>query len=357
MSFIHQYIYRGTFEAALSFDGIGIPEKFKRFHGHSYKFTISESNTIKQENAIFPRLVQINDSIKNRLDYQNINKTTGLSLPNDAFLIQWIINEFNNNEINYLSLKSTSDSGVYWEKNSGFNGFWETLIHSAHFLPNLPENHKCHNLHGHNFKIVLGWKSECADNLMPYWSVKEIFNPFFLRLHQKILNDIPGLENPTSEGLCFWLWEKIKIVFPELSSVTVYETATSGCTYRGNNWESFKELNMDCAIDGPKGIMGHSYIIKLFVTGKLDPTFNWTLDFGEIKNRFAPFYKMIDHKYLSQVEGLISPDKQKNLLLELALWIFKRLQGAIPILSAVQIEDTPESGIFLKITPDINQTD
>ncbi len=47
------------------------------------------------------------------------------------------------------------------------------------------------------------------------------------------LNEIEGLENPTSEVLAHWVWERLAPSLPGLSQVVVRETCTSGCAYRG----------------------------------------------------------------------------------------------------------------------------
>ena len=52
-------------------------------------------------------------------------------------------------------------------------------------------------------------------------------------LDHNYLNDVPGLDNPTSENLARWVWERLKPDLPLLAAVTVHETCTSTSTYRG----------------------------------------------------------------------------------------------------------------------------
>jgi 6-pyruvoyltetrahydropterin/6-carboxytetrahydropterin synthase len=47
------------------------------------------------------------------------------------------------------------------------------------------------------------------------------------------LNDIPGLENPTSEVLATWIWDRMMVLIPCLSSVQVQENDDCGAVYRG----------------------------------------------------------------------------------------------------------------------------
>ncbi|MGW0542308.1 6-carboxytetrahydropterin synthase QueD [Streptomyces griseoincarnatus] len=114
--------------------------------------------------------------------------------------------------------------------------FREFTFEAAHRLPNVPEGHKCARLHGHSYKVIVhvdapvdpesGW-------VMDFGDLKKAFKPLEAKLDHYYLNDIEGLENPTSEVLARWIWERLKPTLPDLSALTVRETCTSGCTYRG----------------------------------------------------------------------------------------------------------------------------
>ncbi|MBM2830370.1 MAG: 6-carboxy-5,6,7,8-tetrahydropterin synthase [Gammaproteobacteria bacterium] len=109
-------------------------------------------------------------------------------------------------------------------------------IEAAHLLPNLPDNHKCKRLHGHSFRIevhVTGPVDEHLGWVMDFADIGTHIKPVFETLDHRFLNDINGLENPTSENLARWIWQKLKPQLAELSSIVVGETCTSGCIYRG----------------------------------------------------------------------------------------------------------------------------
>ncbi|HET6763654.1 MAG TPA: 6-carboxytetrahydropterin synthase QueD [Longimicrobiaceae bacterium] len=116
--------------------------------------------------------------------------------------------------------------------------FREFVFEAAHRLPNVPDGHKCARLHGHSFRVELhvrgpvdahtGWVMDFAD-------VKAAFKPFYDELDHHYLNEIPGLENPTSENLSRWIWRRVKPVLPGLCRVVVRETCTSGSTYHGED--------------------------------------------------------------------------------------------------------------------------
>ena len=114
--------------------------------------------------------------------------------------------------------------------------FAEFSFEAAHRLPNVAPNHKCARLHGHSFNVrvtvtgpvdpKLGWVIDFAD-------VKGAFAPLHAVLDHHYLNEVDGLENPTSEVLAMWLWERLKPQLSMLSAVEVRETCTVGCVYRG----------------------------------------------------------------------------------------------------------------------------
>lgn len=109
-------------------------------------------------------------------------------------------------------------------------------IEAAHRLPNLPDDHKCSRLHGHSFRIevhVSGDVDETTGWVIDFSDISLAFKPLFESLDHHYLNDIEGLENPTSENLAKWVWQKLKPGLPLLSSVVIQETCTAGCIYSG----------------------------------------------------------------------------------------------------------------------------
>lgn len=107
---------------------------------------------------------------------------------------------------------------------------------SAHRLPHVPEGHKCGRLHGHTFHVrvtLRGVAGEHTGWVMDFADLKAAWKPLDRVLDHRYLNDIEGLENPTSEVLAVWIWDRLKPVLPELWEVQVKETCTSGCSYRG----------------------------------------------------------------------------------------------------------------------------
>ncbi len=111
-------------------------------------------------------------------------------------------------------------------------------LQCARRLPALPASHSCSRLHGHSFRVELtvsgpldpahGWVLDFAD-------LEAAWRPIHAALDHRYLNDIEGLDNPTSERLAMWLWARLKPVLPGLSGIRVMETHDAGCAYRGES--------------------------------------------------------------------------------------------------------------------------
>ena len=115
--------------------------------------------------------------------------------------------------------------------------FKEFRFEAAHKLPNVPPGHKCARLHGHSFKIkvtVEGVVGEKSGWVMDFADVKTAVSPILKQLDHYYLNEISGLENPTSENIARWIWDKLLASLPQLYEIEIQETCTSGCVYNGN---------------------------------------------------------------------------------------------------------------------------
>ena len=107
---------------------------------------------------------------------------------------------------------------------------------AAHSLPTFPQGHKCRRLHGHSFKVdvlVAGEVDPAKGYLIDYADIKAACDPIRKQLDHYHLNEIEGLENPTSEVLARWIWDRLRPRLPLLSRVSVRETCTSACEYAG----------------------------------------------------------------------------------------------------------------------------
>jgi 6-pyruvoyltetrahydropterin/6-carboxytetrahydropterin synthase len=107
---------------------------------------------------------------------------------------------------------------------------------ASRYLPRLPASHPCSRMHGHTFQVRLvmrgevdpasGWMVDFGDVEQRIGTVRELVD-------HRCLNDIPGLENPTTEILAEWLWRRLAADLPGLYEITVQEHPTRGITYYG----------------------------------------------------------------------------------------------------------------------------
>lgn len=112
----------------------------------------------------------------------------------------------------------------------------EFRFEAAHSLPHVPTGHKCGRMHGHSFRVevtVRGPVDPRTGWLMDFAELKDKFRPLEDQLDHRLLNKVPGLENSTSENIARWIWQRLKATVPQLASITVHETCTSKCVYRG----------------------------------------------------------------------------------------------------------------------------
>jgi len=116
--------------------------------------------------------------------------------------------------------------------------FKQFNFEAAHRLPNVPEQHKCFRLHGHSFAVKITVEGDVDSNsgwVMDFSDISKAFAPILNQLDHFYLNEIEGLENPTSENIAKWIWGKLKPELAQLSEVEIRETCTSGCIYSGQS--------------------------------------------------------------------------------------------------------------------------
>jgi 6-pyruvoyltetrahydropterin/6-carboxytetrahydropterin synthase len=114
--------------------------------------------------------------------------------------------------------------------------FRDFRFEAAHLLPHVDPGHKCARLHGHSYRVTVHVVGEVGPEtgwVMDFADLAKAFEPLHDQLDHRYLNEIDGLDNPTSEVLAQWIWARLEPMLPGLDSVVVHETCTSGCVYRG----------------------------------------------------------------------------------------------------------------------------
>lgn len=108
---------------------------------------------------------------------------------------------------------------------------------AAHFLPHLPPAHKCRRIHGHSFEVEIAVRGEMDPRLgwlLDYADLAAAFKPIWEQLDHNFLNEIEGLENPTSENIALWIWTRLQPALPQIAEIVVAETCSARCVYRGD---------------------------------------------------------------------------------------------------------------------------
>ena len=112
----------------------------------------------------------------------------------------------------------------------------EFRFEAAHRLPRVPEGHKCARLHGHSFRVelaVAGPVDQETGWFIDFGVLYALWAPLHDALDHRYLNEIDGLENPTSEVLSKWIWDQLKPRLPSLVRITLFETCEARCEYEG----------------------------------------------------------------------------------------------------------------------------
>lgn len=341
MSSSHQLYFtaQAPFEAAckISLFGQGL-HPAGRLHGHSYKMAIRTAQT---EISLKQLSKQVN-WLAEQLDYQYLNDI--IEQPTDENIARWVLNQTDLKNIHKVAIQSTENSGVDLDQNSQAHIWRRYRFEAAHQLPNVPAEHPCGRMHGHGFEIILHVNQDIAKNDMGmnFDVLDTLWAPLNRQLNGKCLNHIDGLQNPTSELLSFWIWQRIKPQCPALSWVTVYETHTSGCHYNGEDYRIWKEFRFESALLHNQQLLGHSYKCRLHLTAPLDEMLGWTVDYGVIKQIFTPVYEKLDHQLLNHSLACEELDFSDVLML-----IRQQCAELIPGLQRIDLYESPGLGAQL----------
>ena len=356
------YIVSAPFESACQINILPKQHPAAQLHGHSYqaslRIPLSSLNAIAgfRENQQ-DTVAMLKNHLQNTivpLNYTFLNDH--LTIPTDENLARWIHKKSNFYGIDRVGIQSTDDSGVDLDNQDQAHIWRRYRFEAAHQLPNVAAGHPCGRMHGHGFEVIL----HANQNLIHEQAGQDMgidfaqIDQYWQSLHEQLdytcLNDISGLENPTSEVLAHWIWQQLKPEFKQLSWVTVYETHTSGCHYNGKHYRIWKEQRFESALkltqlntnDKRRKLHGHSYLIRLHLTADLDKVMGWTVDYGDVKSCFKAVYEQLDHHQLDCLEGL--EDASVGHLL---YWIKDKMAEALPQLDRIDLFETPGCGATL----------
>jgi 6-pyruvoyltetrahydropterin/6-carboxytetrahydropterin synthase len=346
-----------TFESARRIGQLLDGHRARRLHGHGFQAAVRVAvapGWAGFRGAEVDRLRERLERCVAPLDYQLLNDH--LQQPTDENLARWLQARLDVPGVEQIGIRSTLRAGAILCGNERTTVWRRYRFEAAHRLPNVPPGHKCARMHGHGFEVVLhvdvmpqrreeldGQELD-ADRLDRCWS------PLQAQFHQACLNEIPGLENPTSEMIAATIWGRLKPLLPELSSVTVYETSSCGAHFDGERYRIWTEFSLDSALrlarapaaDPRQRVHGHTYGLRLHLTAPLDRVLGWTIDFGDVKEIFGPVLLRIDHQPLHEVPGIDESDTAA-----VARWIKGQVAADLPQLDRVDLYETPGCGVIL----------
>lgn len=353
------------FEAAVRVPVLPLGHRAARLHGHSYRARVRAALPAGwspgpdgfaggETDALHAALAEAVAP----LDYADLNAR--LPVPTDENLARFIharLRDAGVPGVATVGLRSTADTGADLAPDGHAHLWHRFRFEAAHQLPQVPAGHPCGRMHGHGFEVILhldqdlaGGGTGAADMGVDFDAIAELWAPLHAELDHACLNDIPGLENPTSELLCRWLWVRLKPQVPALSWVTVYETATAGCHFDGAHYRIWKELRFESALrleqapdgDRRRRLHGHSYLLRLHLSAPLDEVLGWTLDYGDVKALFKPVYERLDHHRLDTLTGPVGAHPAG-----LARWIREQTAADLPWLERIDLQQTPGCGAVL----------
>ena len=343
------------FESARHVDFLPANHRSKRLHGHSFSARLRAE--LPADWVDFPgcEIGKLREHLEHAvapIDYRLLNDV--IPSPTDENIARWIRDRLEIPGVQSVGVQCTSDSGIDLDDQDRAQIWRKYRFESAHRLPNVPPGHKCGRLHGHGFEVVLHAATSAADSdlSIDYDEIDRIWKPLHDQLDHAYLNDIPGLQNPTSELIAKWIWDKIRPTFPALTWVTVYETASCGAHFDGSRYRIWKDMTLDSAValsaapagDRRRAIHGHTFTLRLHLQADLHEVFGWTVDFGDVKEIFQPIFLKLDHHPLHEVlHGNGSTSDLARLV---------RTMGAAQIgqLNRVDLYETPGCGALLSWT-------
>ena len=343
------YTVAARFEAARRLDWLPNEHRMANLHGHSFVARVrAPSSAVSSATDHVHELGQELATAVAPLDYVDLNRV--VDRPTDANLASWLRGRLRLAGGALVEVQGAERAGGIVADDHCPRIWRRFTLESAHQLPRVPSDHKCGRMHGHTFQVILHADQRADSREGEYGYLDDAWMPLQAELHCACLNDIHGLDNPTSELLASWTWARLKPSLPELRSVTVLETAGSGAQYDGSRYQIWKEMSFDSALqlqrapvgDARRSIHGHTYKLRLYLSAPLDEVMGWVIDFGDVKKVFKPTLDMLDHRHLNEVLCESDPGTES-----VARWIKKQVQVELPQLNGIGVSEVSGCGTLL----------
>jgi 6-pyruvoyltetrahydropterin/6-carboxytetrahydropterin synthase len=343
----------GRFESARHVSLLPAGHRSRALHGHSFQAMVTAAlppDWAPYPGGEVPALRQRMEQVLAPLNYTHLNQV--IEQPTDENLARWIREQLALPGIDRVAVQSTADQGVDLDRDGMAHVWRRYRFQAAHRLPHVPPGHKCGRMHGHGFEAIVHANQDLGSRALSidYDHLDAIWAPLHGALNYQCLNEVAGLENPTSEIIAAWLWQRLQPALPELSWVTVFETGSCGANFDGHHYRIWKDFTLDSAAQVKRappgtpqgGVHGHTYTLRLHLKAPLDAVMGWTIDFGDVKTLFDPLFQALDHRPLHEIADLADADTAS-----VAAWIYRAAQALLPPLVRVDLFETEGCGAIV----------
>lgn len=282
------------------------------------------------------------------LDYRFLNEL--IATPTDENLARHLAAEMPGSPVQRIGIASTSDQGaeVAGERVRVWRRF---RFRASHNLAEAPSDHHSARVHAHAFAVVV----HCAQDLrrgadlgVDYEVIARAWRDVEAELADRVLNDIPGLAQPSSEVVCRWIYRRLSLAgLPHLAWVTVYETDTCGCHFDGAGFRIWVDQPFEAALSptsaamvgGPPVYCWHTYLARLHLSPPFDEARCWTVDYGAVRQAFTPLAVELEER------GAHAIDELAGDTVGLLGWIRGRLAASFPDLDRIELYERPGDGV------------
>jgi 6-pyruvoyltetrahydropterin/6-carboxytetrahydropterin synthase len=343
------FVAAAGFEAARQLDTLASDHRTARMHGHSFRANVACDLPQGWGGFAGGEVAALRSRLETalaQLDYRLLNEQ--VASPTDENIARWLQPQLDVPGLAQLGIQSTQRQGIELAADGQVQVWRRYAFESAHRLPNVPHGHKCGRMHGHGFEVIVqAAQSGPGGAPLDYDELDRCWAPLQAQLDYACLNDLPGLDNPTSEVLAGWLWARLRQGLPALSQVTVFETASCGARFDGTRYRIWKDVTLDSAVqlvNAPHGsalrrLHGHTYTLRLQLSAALDEVLGWVVDFGDVKRLFDPLFLRLDHRALHEI-----PELKDAGTARIAHWILEQGRLKLPQLEQIGLYETRGCG-------------
>lgn len=219
-----QLVKQYCFEAAHTTDWQGA----RRLHGHSYVVDLVVCGLVNEHLGWLVDYGEITtrfNPLYKQIDHYLLDTIPGMTDVSVAGVRQWILERLRSDLPQLEDVRVRVVGPCAFEPVAVVSDRIRFGFEAAHFLPRLPDDHKCKRMHGHSFSVEAGLRDAASAAM----ALREVYDA----LDHRCLNDIPGLDNPTSENVCRWIWGFMAGRGAIPTALSVAETCTARCEYYG----------------------------------------------------------------------------------------------------------------------------